>query len=103
MNDLYHDSIGNEMFGVVFFSRSDEPIVISVRGMRSADQVHRIVSEPIGPRVSCHTWVIKSTMYVTTYATRVFIKTPLCMRKPQCKKMAQPKVHLYAVVDEYIS
>ena len=50
MSDLYHDSIGNELFGFVF-SRSDEPIVISVRGMRSADQVHRIVSEPIGPQV----------------------------------------------------
>ena len=46
VNDLCHDSIGNKLFGFVF-SRSDEPIVIGVCGMRSADQDHRIVSEPI--------------------------------------------------------
>ena len=46
MNDLYHDSISNKLFGFVF-SRSDEPIVIGVCGMRSADQDHRIRSEPI--------------------------------------------------------
>ena len=46
VNDLCHDSIGNKLFGFIF-SRSDEPIVIGVCGMRSADQDHRIVSEPI--------------------------------------------------------
>ena len=46
MNDLCHDSIGNKLLEFVF-SRSDEPIVIGVCGMRSADQDHRIVSEPI--------------------------------------------------------
>ena len=46
MNDLCHDSIGNKLFGFVF-SRSDEPIVIGVCGMRSADLDHRIVSDPI--------------------------------------------------------
>ena len=46
MNDLCHDSFGNKLFGFVLF-RSDEPIVIGVCGMRSADQDHRIVSEPI--------------------------------------------------------
>ena len=46
VNDLYHDSIGNKLLGFVFY-RSDEPIVICVCGMRSADQDHRIVSEPI--------------------------------------------------------
>ena len=46
VNDLCHDSIGHKLFGFVF-SRSDEPIVIGVCGMRSADQNHRIVSEPI--------------------------------------------------------
>ena len=46
MNDLYHDSISNKLFGFVF-SRSDEPIVIGVCGMKSADQDHRIRSEPI--------------------------------------------------------
>ena len=46
VNDLCRDSIGNKLFGFTF-SRSDEPIVIGVCGMRSADQDHRIVSEPI--------------------------------------------------------
>ena len=46
MNDLYHDSISNKLFWIVF-SRPDDPIVISVCGMRSADQDHRIRSEPI--------------------------------------------------------
>ena len=46
MNDLCHDSIGNKLFGFIFY-RSHEPIVISVCGMWSADQDHRIVSEPI--------------------------------------------------------
>ena len=46
VNDLCHDSIGNKLFGFVV-SRSDEPIVIGVCGMRLADQHHRIVSEPI--------------------------------------------------------
>ena len=41
---LCHDWIGNKLFGFVF-SRSDEPIVIDVCGMQSADQDHRIVSE----------------------------------------------------------
>ena len=41
-----YDSIGKKMFGFVY-SRSDEPIVIGVCGMRSADQDHMIVSEPI--------------------------------------------------------
>ena len=36
----------NKLFGFVV-SRSDEPIVIGVCGMRLADQDHRIVSEPI--------------------------------------------------------
>ena len=39
-------SIGNKLFGFIF-SRSYEPIVIGVCGMRSADQDHRIESEPI--------------------------------------------------------
>ena len=34
VNDLCHDSIGNKLFGFVF-SRSDEPIVIGVCGMRA--------------------------------------------------------------------
>ena len=46
VNDFCHDSIGNKLFGFVV-SRSDEPIVIGVCGMRLADQDHRIVSEPI--------------------------------------------------------
>ena len=46
VNDLCYDSIGNKLFGFIF-SRSHEPIVIGVCGMRSADQDHRIVSEPI--------------------------------------------------------
>ena len=46
VSDLCHDSIGNKLFGFVF-SRSDEPIVIGVCGMRLVDQDHRIVSEPI--------------------------------------------------------
>ena len=46
MNDLCHDSIGNKLFGFIF-SRSHEPIVIGVCGMRLADQDHRIVTEPI--------------------------------------------------------
>ena len=46
VNDLCRDSIGNKLFGFVF-SRSDEPIVIGVCGMRSTDQDHRIVSELI--------------------------------------------------------
>ena len=46
VNDLCHDSIGNKLLGFVF-SRPDEPIVIGFCGMRSADQDHRIVSEPI--------------------------------------------------------
>ena len=62
MNDFYRDSIANKLFGFIF-SRSDEPIVIGVSGMRMADQDHRIVSEPIasgsflesGPE---HQWVI---------------------------------------------
>ena len=45
-DDLYHDSIGNKLFGFEF-SRSDERIVISVCGMRTADQDQGIVSEPI--------------------------------------------------------
>ena len=45
VNDLCHDSIGNKLFGFVF-SRSDEPILIAVCGMRLADQDHRIGSEP---------------------------------------------------------
>ena len=43
---IYHGSIGNKLFGFVV-SRSDEPLVIGVCGMRSDDQDHRIVSEPI--------------------------------------------------------
>ena len=46
MNDLNRDSIGNKLFGFVF-SRSDEPIVIGVCGLQSADQDHRIGSELI--------------------------------------------------------
>ena len=46
VNHLCYDSIGNKLFGFVF-SRSDEAIVIGVCGMRSADQDHRIESEPI--------------------------------------------------------
>ena len=46
VNDLCRDLIGNKLFGFVF-SRSNEPIVIGVCGMWSADQDHRIVSEPI--------------------------------------------------------
>ena len=46
VNGLCHYSIGNKLFGFVF-SRSDEPTVVGVCGMRSADQDHRIVSEPI--------------------------------------------------------
>ena len=46
VNDSCHDIIGKKLFGFVF-SRSDEPIVIGVCGMWSADQDHRIVSEPI--------------------------------------------------------
>ena len=46
VNDLCHDSIGNKLFGFVF-SRSDDPIVTGVCGMRSADQEHRLVSQPI--------------------------------------------------------
>ena len=38
--------MGNKLFDFAF-SRSDEPIVIGVCGMRSSDQDHRIVSEPI--------------------------------------------------------
>ena len=45
-DDSCHDSIGNKLFGFVF-SRSDEPIVIGVCEMPSADQDHRIVLEPI--------------------------------------------------------
>ena len=43
---LCHDSIGNELSGFIF-SRSHEPIVIGVCGMRSADQDYRIGFEPI--------------------------------------------------------
>ena len=43
VNDLCHDSIGNKLFGFIF-SRSHEPIVIGVCGMRSVNQDHRIVS-----------------------------------------------------------
>ena len=46
VNDFCHDSISNKLFGFVV-SRPDEPIVIGVCGMRSADQDRRIVSEPI--------------------------------------------------------
>ena len=49
VNDLYHDSIGNKLFGFVF-SHSDELIAIGICGMRSADQDHRIISEPIAGR-----------------------------------------------------
>ena len=43
---MCHDSTGNKLFDFIF-SRSHEAIVIGVCGMRSADQDHRIVSEPI--------------------------------------------------------
>ena len=46
VNDLCHDAIGNKLFGFVF-SRSDEPIMIGVCGMRWANQDHRIRSDPI--------------------------------------------------------
>ena len=46
MYDLYRDSIANKLFGFVF-SQSDEPMMIGVCGMRSADQDHMVVSEPI--------------------------------------------------------
>ena len=46
MTELYRDSIANKLF-VFVFSRSDEPTVIGVCGIGSADQDHRIVSEAI--------------------------------------------------------
>ena len=43
---IYHDSISNKLFDFLM-SRTYEPIVIDVGGMRSADQNHGIGSEPI--------------------------------------------------------
>ena len=46
VNDLYHNSISNKLFGFVL-SRSYESIMTGVCGMRSADQDHRIWAEPM--------------------------------------------------------
>ena len=71
MNDLCHDSIGNKQFGV--FSRSDEPIVIGICGMRSADQDHRIGSEPIASGSFLESGPVRRQAIVWTNAAKLSI------------------------------